>query len=89
MGERGALMYVRSENSVTHYPARHTRDIVNTVGAGDALFSCFLHFYNKTGEPHASLENAIIFASWKIGEKGAAKGFLSESELLRIKAKLN
>jgi len=84
MGGDGALMYERKTDKISHYPARRTRDIVNTIGAGDALFSCFLYFYQKTKDPYASLENAMVFASWKIGEKGAAKGFLSEQELKNI-----
>jgi hypothetical protein len=26
----------------------------------------------------------VLFAAWKIGEKGAASGFLAEDELLRL-----
>jgi len=35
-------------------------------------------------DPNA-IEKAIIFASCKIGKNGAAQGFLSEEELLKIK----
>jgi len=85
LGEKGVLMYVREENIVKQYPAVKTRDIVNTIGAGDALFSSFIYFYNKTKDPYYAIEKAIIFASYKIGENGAAQGFLSEEELLKIK----
>jgi len=78
-------MYVREENGIKQYPAVKTRDIVNTIGAGDALFSSFIYFYNKTKDPYYAVEKAIIFASYKIGENGAAQGFLSEEELLKIK----
>jgi ribokinase len=86
LGENGVLMYTREENRTIQYPAVKTRDIVNTIGAGDALFSSFVYFYNKTKDPYYSIEKAIIFASYKIGENGAAQGFLSEEELLKIKA---
>jgi len=84
MGENGLLMYVREKNEIKHYEAVRTREIVNTIGAGDALFSAFIYFFNKTNDPYYSIEKAIIFASYKIGEKGAAQGFLTEAELLKI-----
>ena len=84
MGENGLLMYVREKNEIKHYKAVRTREIVNTIGAGDALFSAFIYFFNKTNDPYYSIEKAIIFASYKIGEKGAAQGFLTEAELLKI-----
>jgi acarbose 7IV-phosphotransferase len=86
LGENGVLMYIREENKINQYPAVKTRDIVNTIGAGDALFSSFIYFYNKAKDPYYAIEKAIIFASYKIGENGAAQGFLSEEELLKIKA---
>ncbi len=49
--------------------------------AGDALFSSFNHFYHKTDDPYQAIQKAIYFASYKIGEAGAAHGFLSESAL--------
>ena len=85
LGENGVLMYIREENTIKHYPAVKTRKIVNTIGAGDALFSSFIYFYNKTKDPYYAIEKAVIFASYKIGENGAAQGFLTEEELLKIK----
>jgi len=64
-----------------HYHAVDARPIVNTIGAGDALFSAFIHCYAKGENPHQALKKAIAFASWKIGEKGAADGFLTEAAL--------
>ncbi|GMO59761.1 MAG: hypothetical protein Ta2A_05760 [Treponemataceae bacterium] len=85
LGENGALIYTRENNQIKHYPAVRTREIVNTIGAGDALFSAFIYFYSKTKDVYYAIEKAIIFASYKIGEKGAAEGFLTEDELLKIK----
>jgi ribokinase len=84
MGENGLLIYARKNNEIKRYSAVRTRKIVNTIGAGDALFSSFLFFYNKTKDIYYSIERAQIFASYKIGEKGAAEGFLTEEELLKI-----
>ena len=85
LGENGVLMYIREDNKIKQYPAVKTRSIVNTIGAGDALFSSFIYFYNKTKDPYYAIEKAIVFASYKIGENGAAQGFLSEEELLKVR----
>ncbi len=55
--------------------------MVNTIGAGDALFSSFLHFYRRLGSPYEAIKRAVVFASYKIGEAGAAQGFLDEAGL--------
>ena len=81
LGAAGALLGVRDEGVIKRFPAVKTRPVVNTVGAGDALFSCFVHFYAQDGDPYRALEKALVFASYKIGAKGAADGFLSEAEL--------
>jgi ribokinase len=81
MGENGLLIYTKEKNEIKHFPAVKTREVVNTIGAGDALFSCFIHYYNKTKEPYYSIKMATIFASYKIGENGGSKGFLPEKEL--------
>ena len=81
MGENGLLIYTKEKNEIKHFPAISTREVVNTIGAGDALFSCFIHYYNKTKEPYYSIKMATIFASYKIGENGGSKGFLPEKEL--------
>jgi acarbose 7IV-phosphotransferase len=84
MGAEGALLYQKTTNTIQHLPAVYTRPIINTIGAGDALFSCFLHYYAKGEEPINALRKAILFASYKIGENGAANGFLSEKGLEEI-----
>ncbi len=64
-------------------PAVSVRPIVSTIGAGDALFSAFLHGYLATGNPTAALQQAIVFAAHKIGESSASSGFLNAAELDR------
>ena len=80
-GEKGALMYLRDEGRFESMPAVYNDNIVNTVGAGDALLSSFIHFYAKGESPRAALEKAQIFASAKISANGASKGFITESEI--------
>jgi ribokinase len=81
LGAKGALLGLRSEGYFERIPAVATRPVVNTIGAGDALFSCFIHFYQSSGDAHTAIRKAVVFASYKIGAKGAADGFLNESGL--------
>jgi len=87
LGAQGALLAVRG-GAMERIPAVRTRPVVNTIGAGDALFACFLHFYSSAthlrGASHVeALRKAVVFASYKIGAAGAAEGFLTEAELER------
>lgn len=84
MGSDGALLYERSFDRFSLIPAVKTREVKNTVGAGDALFSAFVHFYLKGDVPIEALRKAAYFASYKIGESGASKGFLTEEALLKL-----
>lgn len=81
LGAEGALMGVRRDGFVGRFPAVKTREVINTIGAGDALFSAFLDRFLRSKDPYLAIRQAIIFASYKIGEKGAAQGFLSGAEL--------
>ena len=82
LGSEGALLAVRDDGFVGRFPALTTRPVVNTIGAGDALFSAFLHVYSQTGDPYEALRQAQVFASWKIGAVGAADGFLDAAGLV-------
>ncbi|NDJ77714.1 MAG: carbohydrate kinase family protein [Chloroflexi bacterium] len=81
LGGEGALLAVRADNRIERFPAVYTRDVVNTIGAGDALFSCFVHHYNESADPYAALKRAMVFASYKVGVAGAADGFLNRTGL--------
>jgi ribokinase len=83
MGAQGALLGVRGE-PVRHVPAVRIRPIVNTIGAGDALLSAFVHGMVRHGDPLRALQQAVVFAGYKIGERGAAEGFLTADELAAL-----
>ncbi len=83
LGGEGALLFDRAEGSLTRLSAVPCENVVNTVGAGDALFSGFLHYYGKGLSPLEALMRAELFASVKIGFNGAANGFCGENELER------
>lgn len=82
-GSKGALMYMGEQDEFVELPAVKTNEVVNTVGAGDALFSAFVHYYAKGLEPAECLKRAQIFASLKIAYNGASLGFSSEKEIER------
>ncbi len=81
LGGDGALLAVHDDNFIERIPAVYTRPVINTIGAGDSLFSAFVHGYAKTKDPYQSIRAAMVFASYKIGEVGGADGFLSDEEL--------
>ena len=77
-GSKGAAMYLRETNEIVEMPAVSASKVVNTVGAGDSLFSAFVHFYGKGYPPQEALHRAQIFAAHKITVSGASQGFVSE-----------
>ena len=81
MGAEGALLGMREGWQIIHVPAVQPRAVVSTVGAGDALFSGFLHEIGRGLDPHTALRRAVVFAGYKIGSRGGAEGFLSLPEL--------
>ena len=80
MGGTGALLVERGAEPL-HLAAVSTRPIVNTIGAGDALFSAFLDGYAQGLSAFKALRRAMVFASYKIGATGAADGFLTPESL--------
>ncbi len=83
-GKQGALLALREGRQMERIPAVVTRPIVNTIGAGDALFSCFLHCYQQSADAYTALRKAVVFASYKIGVTSAADGFLNAKELEKL-----
>ena len=77
-GGKGAALWKNRDGSILELPSVQVGEIVNTVGAGDALFSGFLHHYAAGCTPEEALIRAQIFASAKIRASGGAKGFISE-----------
>lgn len=81
LGGEGALLGVRADDAIERVQALHIRPVVSTIGAGDALFSAFIHHYTATADPYLALRKAVVFAAYKIGEAGAADGFLNAADL--------
>ena len=81
IGERGVILYTRENNSLIEYKPVKTFDVVNTIGAGNAVFSAFLHYYVKTGDAKTAIKNALLFVSYKISFVGTSNGFMSEEQI--------
>jgi ribokinase len=84
MGAEGALLAVRADNFIERVPAVHVRPVVSTIGAGDALFSAFVHAYASKSDPYSAIRQAVVFAAHKIGVAGAAEGFLDAAALAAL-----
>jgi len=81
LGAQGALLVVRRDGFLGRFPAYQLRPVVSSIGAGDALFACFLHHYVENSDPYRALQCAQLFAAYKIGAAGAAQGFLDAPAL--------
>ena len=84
MGSKGAMLFDSKTDEISVIPAYYEAKVVNTVGAGDSLFSSFLHFYAKYSDAKEALKRAVIFAGIKIGYNGASLGFCTEDEIEKI-----
>ena len=80
-GDNGALCYLGEKDEYYFESSVAPNGIASTVGAGDALFSAFLHFYNQGCNIPDCLKLAVTFAGIKVGVEGEHEGFVSEEEL--------
>ena len=81
MGSKGAMLFDREFDSIYRFGATRCENIVNTVGAGDALFSSFVHYYSKGMNCIDALKRAETFAAIKIQHNGASVGFGTERDV--------
>ncbi len=81
MGKSGAMLLDGERQKIYRLSAAKCGHVVNTVGAGDALFSSFIHYYVKGINCIDALKRAEMFAAMKIGYNGASVGFGSEQEI--------
>ena len=80
-GSKGLILYDKKKKIHVHYDCVNTNEVVNTAGAGNALFACFLHYYQETGDSVNAIKNALLFASYKIGFMGTSNGFLTVEQV--------
>jgi sugar/nucleoside kinase (ribokinase family) len=84
LGGRGCLMGL-TDGRLIEVAATAPRGVINTSGAGDALFASFLHGWLATGNPVAALEDAVLHAGWKVGNTFPGAVSLTEAELARLR----
>ncbi len=80
-GSDGLILYDKEQDLRVHYNTVKTNEVVNTIGAGNALFACFLHYYMENGDSVNAIKNALLFASYKIGYMGTSNGFMTTAQL--------
>lgn len=80
-GNKGVILYSKTDSMLAHFNSVRTNEIVNTVGAGNALFSCFLHYYTRDKDATHAIKKALLFASYKIGFVGTSNGFMTEEQI--------
>ena len=80
-GSEGLILFDKTKDIRAHYKTVKTNEVVNTIGAGNALFACFLHYYMETGDSVNAIKNALLFASYKIGYMGTSNGFMTTDQL--------
>ena len=83
-GAGGALLGVLDTGEIRHVPAVAPRGVTSTAGAGDALAAAFMHVYTATGDPHAAIEQAVVFAGYAVGAEPGGDTFLSGSQLAEM-----
>ena len=80
-GDQGAIGYYGEDRYSFYQKAVAPLGVSNTVGAGDALLSAFVHFWSKGYGDEASLKAAVTFAGLKISQSGGSNGFVDEETL--------
>ncbi|MDH2424985.1 carbohydrate kinase family protein [Sphaerisporangium sp. TRM90804] len=80
LGARGALLGTR-EGALLRAEAVAPRGVVNTTGAGDALFATFLHVWSRTGDVERALRMAVLHAGWKVGHRQPVTASLTGPQL--------
>lgn len=80
-GEKGLILYDRERNTNVHYNPVTAGQVVNTAGAGNATFACFLHYYLKNGDTVEAVKKALMFSANKVGYIGTSNGFMTEDQL--------
>ncbi|MBP5151929.1 MAG: carbohydrate kinase family protein [Lachnospiraceae bacterium] len=80
-GADGLVLHDNVRNMTVHYDPIRTGKVMNTAGAGNALFACFLHYCMKGMDATDAIHKALLFTSNKIGYMGTSNGFMTESQL--------
>lgn len=83
MGAQGAVLATR-DGHLLRAEAVAPRGVVNTSGAGDALFATFLHVWLRSRDAARALRTAVLHAGWKIGHRLPVAASLTGVELAEL-----
>jgi sugar/nucleoside kinase (ribokinase family) len=86
LGARGAMVGLR-DGRLIEVRAVPRRRVVNTSGAGDALFATFLDGWLRHGDAVTALRDGVLHASWKIGHRTPAAVSLTGARLAELRAR--
>ena len=81
LGSDGVIFYERATDTITRLPVCNIGGVVNTVGAGDALFTAVNHYYFNGCSAVEAMQRAEVFAALKIRHAGGAVGFPNEQQV--------
>ncbi|MEO3810637.1 carbohydrate kinase family protein [Sphaerisporangium sp. B11E5] len=85
LGAEGALVAMRDGRRI-RVDAVTPRTVINTAGAGDAMFATFLHYMCDDGDPVRAARYAVTHAGWKIGDRAPVTVSLTREELSALVA---
>ncbi|MBI4218944.1 MAG: carbohydrate kinase family protein [Chloroflexi bacterium] len=92
LGGKGALLDEPGSGGPVHLPAHASGGVVNTGGAGDALFAAFLDGVLRRMPAVGALERAVVFAGAKVSARSSSEGHLEpaalDKETARYRAQL-
>jgi ribokinase len=80
LGERGAMLAQDGGRQIDHVAAV-TASVRSTVGAGDALWACFIDGYLRGADPLWALQRAVAAAGHKIASIGGTQGLATTTIL--------
>lgn len=80
-GEKGQILYDSVRGTKVHYNPVAAGQVINTAGAGNASFACFLHYCMKNSGSVEAVKKSLMFAANKIGYIGTSNGFMTEEQL--------
>ncbi|PSK89899.1 sugar/nucleoside kinase (ribokinase family) [Murinocardiopsis flavida] len=84
-GALGAVMGL-ADGTLVRAVTEAPRPVVNTLGAGDTLFPTFLHSWLSAGNPVRALGEAVVHASYKVGDGFPSRGHLDAAALAGLMA---
>ena len=80
LGERGALVYDRNEDTAWHIPAYPAKEIVDVTGCGDAFCGGFMTSYVKKKDVFEAAIHGVISASFNLQDYGVLHNFSIEHQ---------